>query len=106
MKSTMTIRTKPVTAARFFAAQRAAILKTPKPKAFKGKVKTPMRRVVPRREMMFRDAYRDVPPCSDRKAVLAHEIARLKVMLLADASDAELRARIAELERELIEGPP
>jgi hypothetical protein len=47
------------------------------------------------------DGYRDAPPRNDRRAVLEHELRRLKALHWADPGDAEMRARIATLEHEL-----
>lgn len=49
----------------------------------------------------FRDGYADKPPRNNPRAVLEHELRRLKMMHWADAGDTELLERIATLEAEL-----
>lgn len=49
----------------------------------------------------FTDGYRDVPPRNNPRAVLEHELRRLKMMHWADAGDTELLERIVEVEAEL-----
>jgi hypothetical protein len=51
--------------------------------------------------MFFTDGYRDLPPQNNPRAVLTHELHRVKMMSWADPGDAELRQMIAELEAQL-----
>lgn len=49
----------------------------------------------------FTDGYRDLPPRNNPRAVLEHELRRLKVLHWADPGDIELLERIVRLEAEL-----
>jgi hypothetical protein len=51
----------------------------------------------------FCDAYRDVPSPDNPRAYLVHELRRVKLGLLSDPSDPDLREEIARLEAELRE---
>jgi hypothetical protein len=47
------------------------------------------------------DGYCDLPPSDNKRAVLEHELRRLKMMSWADPGDAELREMVAQVEGEL-----
>jgi hypothetical protein len=49
--------------------------------------------------VFIRDAYTTQP--TTPREMLVEELRRVKLQLLSDASDPDVRARIAELEREL-----
>ena len=51
--------------------------------------------------LFFTDGYRDLPRRNNARAVLEHELRRLKVLLWSDPSDGDLRTRIAETEAAL-----